>query len=355
MALKNRLRRPRNLIERKQLASRDFLRRQQKAARLRNAISEIIRNLTRLTAGVQQYFKVPTRTATGDFEFEQGVYISEEAASHNMVAGYSISSSNYISFRNTSSKTVRIVIAGTTLESSSNKFTVNKFYTMSVSRVSNVVTVKLNGIVILTGTAAGDFFINRLGHYSSGLFVSGYLANVHFKSGWDDNPLYRIDETWANGSTVLHNANATIGSDITNIDALNTTAIGEPLTSTYTVVSTGQLVVGNQYVIHATVSNYQGSSTLGFLNDNGVSAAATSQDGTISKVFTATGTGTLRLFNRSSNSCSFSNIKVYEEQGAGTAVNIDKDDSQPFTRNNSVSPNVLVNNDGSISLPISGT
>jgi len=213
-------------------------------------IDEVIRNYTLLTAGAAQYFTIQTRTAAGPFEWQGDVFCSE-SSTPRMILGNSSGAANSMWI---DGQDIRLRDnAGATISSAGDKLLNNKFYTLSIKRLGTTVTIKnaITNEVLAAGTSSASYIFNRIGIRESSAFpFNGYLANVHFISGFDANPLYKIDETWANGSAVLVDSNGSAN---------------------------------------------------------------------------------------------------------GTAVNIDADDSQPFTRNNDVSPNVLVNNDGSISLPIAGT
>lgn len=175
-----------------------------------------------------------------------------------------------------------------------------------------------------------SFVVTDVGENVSGLGgsdnVDGFLANLDFGPGRSKYPL---DDRFIN-SNVIRNSAATLGPNQSiAVEPVNLDGIAE---GDLVFEAAANVVAGITYRIEATVSNYTGTDTVGFATSRGVGAAPRiNGNGTLSSVFTATQTGAISLFARSTNSATFTNIRVQEAPGYGTAYGLGAGDSEPYT------------------------
>ena len=96
--------------------------------------------------------------------------------------------------------------------------------------------------------------------------------------------------------------------------SITTNGIKKLTSSATTYYETGFTVTtGKTYEASFTLSDYSGSSTMGFSNQGGVpSSIRLSGNGSVSGYFTATANAQLQLYGLSTNTGTFSNVSVKE-------------------------------------------
>lgn len=139
-------------------------------------------------------------TFTGAFEVEIESYLIQTGVD-SVLVGNSSQSNTVINHRNSTSIRVRNDL-GASLNSAVGVFSFGILNTTTVKRdLSNNVSVKVNGIEVITGVLSGTFTFNVIGTYQAGLYVEGILANPRFTDKSDPNP-----DKWVTTTLTLGNA-----------------------------------------------------------------------------------------------------------------------------------------------------
>lgn len=108
-------------------------------------------------------------------------------------------------------------------------------------------------------------------------------------------------------------AAGSVGAELVTTPSIAAVGIGGPAFTNY---PTGASVVsGKTYKISYTISGYSGSGNVGFSGIVFNSHSAATANGTYVNTMTATGTGAVEMFSRSTNTCQFSGITVKEITG----------------------------------------
>lgn len=152
--------------------------------------------------GTDDFVAIPTVTATGDFEVEFEFSTTDLSATQSILGD--LASSNKIAVNATSgtlfAKLLDSVSASFFLTIPTTDWVDGKLHKGKLTRVTDLFTLSIEGqSVSTTEVGAQNPFYEVVGSRNGALeFFSGVLANINFKSGWDTNRFYALDELASN-------------------------------------------------------------------------------------------------------------------------------------------------------------
>lgn len=206
--LNGQLRRPQNAAQRKSLAGRDWLRRQQESAPVTvidgvagvDTPSESI--LTPNLNGDDQYIRLPLITLSGDYEFLFTIKPISPQVSFNGVAYDSTGvTTAFIRFRNSDGLIQFNGFSGTDIRVNAVPSSGSNDYKLLLKRVGATLTLDVDGIGVYSGsTGLGDVTIDTFGNNglsSSSIRIynirlnDGLLHDYPCNDGIESNPIIK--------------------------------------------------------------------------------------------------------------------------------------------------------------------
>jgi hypothetical protein len=193
--------------------------------------------LIELEAAVIAYYSLSSAwVATDDFSIK--LNYDWDGGGNVVLVGYSLDVSSYIAI--ISGGKLRASIAGIILDTAGVVVTPNELETLEVKRVSNVVSIVLNGAVVATRTAAGTVSLDNFGRYASGLLFNGIISKPSL-----------TDLTTPANSLEFTLGNITANTEVNNGVTLtyNNIATTQDVRDTYTLSNDGTQWVGGLQTI----------------------------------------------------------------------------------------------------------
>lgn len=226
--LKGKLRKPKNAMQRKQLAARDFLRRQQIS---RSIIPPVPSGRWYQRFNGASYVTIPEVVCDGDYEIT-GSFRTPDDLGNGIYRIYGQSDSYYCRFVFLANGSVNVRFGGisTGLTSAQGVVVAGTAYNFTVRRVGNKGTLTLNRSEVLSGAVSTDpCEFNSIGRNANtpthAMTISGLVITGATSAGGDTsiNSLeYKLDEPWSENHIAYDSANvvdATNGKKINDVEA----------------------------------------------------------------------------------------------------------------------------------------
>lgn len=177
------------------------------------------RNFTTLKDGFGMYYSIPTHTSSADFTHTVYFVFSGFSAQMTVLSGgVNAVNESFLRLDPTDGSVDLLVNGGAFLAGSASAFTPdNKRHELSLTRVGNDYTIRLDGLIIqVFNQTAAEFLVDNIGVRADSMSqrFSGVLSNVNLASGERD---YLIDERWIGSSNVL----VDYGTDVLNGTSIN--------------------------------------------------------------------------------------------------------------------------------------
>ena len=308
------------------------------------------RYFTELSSAGNKHFEDINQVFTGDFTFKGKCINNGSGSSFEAIMG-SDDSTDQVVFTNAG--VMRFRADTTTLDFAIGEWPTNKTFSWELSRVGSLLTATADGLSKSNASAnTGTVNIDTFGRLGGANYYNGIIYNIELFDGSDRVGYYKIDETWANGSTVLVDYATTLGSEeITNGDfsanvddwteVSSTKSFDDGTCEVVTAAAGGirqsfTTVIGETYFVTYTTTSSDvdnqvkiGNGVSGDIYTGPLSAVPVSRVAVFAAEQTTT---TIYLRNNAAGTVNWDNISVKAASGYGTAVNITDADADQFTK-----------------------
>ena len=240
------------------------------------------RHFTTLDLAFTMYYPVPTHTSSADFTHTLDFTFADTSAQMVVLSGgVNGVSESFLRLDPTDGSVDLLVNQGTFLAGSAAAFTVDRdTHTLSLARVGNDYTIRLDGAIIqVFNQLAADFLVENIGVRADGMSqrFSGVISDVNLGSGERD---YFIDERWVGSTPILvdYGTDGLDGSAV-NIDSDDSELftpdgidwLGLELNTNGDFDTDTDWTKGSGWTISAGTANYDGTGGTSSLQQTGLS------------------------------------------------------------------------------------